>query len=88
MVQKMTIGEAVEKGIVDNETLGYFLVRDYQFLIRVGVKPELIRFRQHLENEKAHYASDCWDAEIKSSYVRLFLHFATKLFSLIFNTLS
>ena len=65
----MTIGEAVEKGVVNNQTLGYFLVRDFIFLTRAGVKPEFIRFRQHLANEMAHYASDCWDAEIKSSYV-------------------
>ncbi|KAK6127902.1 hypothetical protein DH2020_038331 [Rehmannia glutinosa] len=26
------------------------------------------RFRQHLANEMAHYAADCWDAEIESSY--------------------
>jgi glycyl-tRNA synthetase len=64
----MTIGDAVAKGVVNNETLGYFLVRDFIFLTRAGVKPDCIRFRQHLKNEKAHYASDCWDAEIKSSY--------------------
>lgn len=68
VIQKMTIGEAVEKGVVNNQTLGYFLVRDFIFLTRAGVKPEFIRFRQHLANEMAHYASDCWDAEIKSSY--------------------
>jgi len=68
VVRKMAIGDAVAQGVVNNETLGYFLVRDFIFLTRAGVKPECIRFRQHLANEKAHYASDCWDAEIKSSY--------------------
>jgi len=64
----MTIGEAVEKKIVDNQTLGYFLVRCQTFLLRVGVLPHKLRFRQHLENEMAHYACDCWDAEIETSY--------------------
>lgn len=64
----MTIGEAVEKGIVNNQTLGYFLARCQLFLHRVGIKPEKLRFRQHLENEMAHYACDCWDAEIETSY--------------------
>jgi glycyl-tRNA synthetase (class II) len=27
-----------------------------------------LRFRQHLPNEMAHYAADCWDAEIECSY--------------------
>ena len=30
--------------------------------------PKRLRFRQHLKTEMAHYASDCWDLEIKSSY--------------------
>lgn len=67
-VRMMAIGEAVANHIVDNETLGYFLVKDYQFLVKVGIKPEKIRFRQHLPNEMAHYASDCWDVEILTSY--------------------
>lgn len=29
---------------------------------------EYIRFRQHLPTEMAHYACDCWDAEIFGSY--------------------
>ena len=27
-----------------------------------------LRFRQHMSNEMAHYASDCWDAELETSY--------------------
>lgn len=64
----MTIGDAVSQGIVNNQTLGYFLARCQLFLHRVGIKAEKLRFRQHLENEMAHYATDCWDAEIETSY--------------------
>ncbi|CEG68654.1 Glycine--tRNA ligase 1, mitochondrial [Rhizopus azygosporus] len=64
----MTIGEAVEKKIVDNETLGYFMARIYLFLEKIGIKRDRLRFRQHMDNEMAHYACDCWDAEIKTSY--------------------
>ncbi|KAJ3477356.1 hypothetical protein NLI96_g10514 [Meripilus lineatus] len=67
-VARMTIGEAVEKGIVANETLGYFIARIYLFLIKIGIDPSRLRFRQHMANEMAHYATDCWDAEIQSSY--------------------
>nr|CDJ87012.1 WHEP-TRS and Aminoacyl-tRNA synthetase and Anticodon-binding domain containing protein [Haemonchus contortus] len=64
----MTIGEAVEKGIVANETLGYYMARTHMYLVKVGVDPRRLRFRQHLGNEMAHYAQDCWDAEILTSY--------------------
>ncbi|CAH8620696.1 unnamed protein product [Dicrocoelium dendriticum] len=64
----MTIGQAVDEGTVANETLGYFMARIHSFLLVVGVNPGRLRFRQHLSNEMAHYASDCWDAECHTSY--------------------
>ncbi|CAN7127237.1 unnamed protein product [Brassica rapa subsp. narinosa] len=66
--KKLCLGEAVAKGTVNNETLGYFIGRVYLFLTRLGIDKERLRFRQHLANEMAHYAADCWDAEIESSY--------------------
>ncbi|OWM76277.1 hypothetical protein CDL15_Pgr009923 [Punica granatum] len=65
---KMCLGEAVSKGTVNNETLGYFIGRVYLFLTHLGIDKERLRFRQHLANEMAHYAADCWDAEIECSY--------------------
>jgi glycyl-tRNA synthetase len=66
-VTQMSIGEAVDRHIVANETLGYFIARIYQFLIKIGIDPARLRFRQHMDNEMAHYATDCWDAEIENS---------------------
>ncbi|KAJ6961930.1 hypothetical protein NC652_000785 [Populus alba x Populus x berolinensis] len=66
--KKIRLGEAVSKGIVNNETLGYFIGRVYLFLTHLGIDKDRLRFRQHLANEMAHYAADCWDAEIESSY--------------------
>ncbi|KAJ6712919.1 GLYCINE--TRNA LIGASE 1 MITOCHONDRIAL [Salix purpurea] len=66
--KKTCLGEAVSKGIVNNETLGYFIGRVYLFLTCLGIDKDRLRFRQHLANEMAHYAADCWDAEIESSY--------------------
>ncbi|RJE26042.1 Glycyl-tRNA synthetase [Aspergillus sclerotialis] len=65
---KMTLGKAVESGLVDNETLGYFLARIQLFLLKLGVDQNKLRFRQHMLNEMAHYAADCWDAELQTSY--------------------
>lgn len=67
-VKKMAIGEAVETGLVDSESLGYFIARIHLFLKRLGVNQEKVRFRQHMANEMAHYAADCWDAELLTSY--------------------
>jgi glycyl-tRNA synthetase len=66
--QSLTIGQAVESKLIDNETLGYFLGRVMLFLVKLGVDRSKVRFRQHLANEMAHYACDCWDAELLTSY--------------------
>lgn len=61
-------GEAVKQGIVMNETLAYYMARTQLFLLKIGIKSDRLRFRQHLSTEMAHYAQDCWDAEILMSY--------------------
>jgi len=66
--KQWTIGEAVSTGLVANETIGYFMARIQQFLLKVGVDGGRLRFRQHMGNEMAHYARDCWDAELLTSY--------------------
>jgi glycyl-tRNA synthetase len=60
-ITDMTLAEAVEKGVISNEILAYFMDRTYKFFQIVGIPKEAIRFRQHLSNEMAHYACDCWD---------------------------
>lgn len=57
---RMQLKDAVEKKLINNQTLGYFIGRIHQFLIKIGIDGEKLRFRQHMSNEMAHYASDCW----------------------------
>ncbi|CDS42067.1 glycyl tRNA synthetase [Echinococcus multilocularis] len=66
--QEVPLKDAVARGIIANETLGYFMARIFLFLYMVGVKPDRCRFRQHMKNEMAHYARDCWDAECLTTY--------------------
>ncbi|CAF0851964.1 unnamed protein product [Adineta ricciae] len=66
--QVVRLGDAVNSKLINNETLGYFIGRIYQFMTKVGVDKRKLRFRQHMSNEMAHYACDCWDAECKTSY--------------------
>lgn len=36
----------------------------YQLFIKLDLKPDNVRLRQHLDNEKAFYALDAWDVEV------------------------
>ncbi|MDR0524229.1 MAG: glycine--tRNA ligase [Candidatus Methanoplasma sp.] len=65
---RMTVGEAVEKGVIANRVLAYFIHLTKRLLVRLGIDEGRLRFRQHLSDEMAHYAADCWDAEILLSY--------------------
>lgn len=60
----MTVKEAVDNGIIAHEFLAYQVALVNHFLQRVGIAPDKLRFRQHRKDEMAHYAIDCWDAEI------------------------
>ncbi|MCD1294542.1 glycine--tRNA ligase [Methanocella sp. CWC-04] len=62
--KKMTVGEAVANGTIANQYLAYYVALTHQFLVSVGIDENRLRFRQHLKNERAHYATDCWDAEV------------------------
>lgn len=64
----MRLGDAVAGGMIANETLAYFIGRTWLFFLKIGINPERMRFRQHLQHEMAHYAEDCWDAEVETSY--------------------
>ena len=64
----ITAGEAVATGLINNETLAYFMARTQLYMEKIGMNPEKLRFRQHLTTEMAHYAADCWDLEIETSY--------------------
>ena len=62
-VRLMTVGRAVRSGLICNQIMGYFLAKLQEFAEGVGLDPTRIRFRQHLPNEMAHYALQCWDLE-------------------------
>jgi glycyl-tRNA synthetase len=80
----ITIEEAVEQKLIDNQTLAYFVARTYQFMLKIGINADGIRARQHLKTEMAHYATDCWDIEIETSYgwVEIVGHADRKCFDL------
>tara|TARA_B000000437_G_scaffold16662_2_gene12308 strand:- start:6252 stop:8000 length:1749 start_codon:yes stop_codon:yes gene_type:complete len=65
---RISFRDALDRGIVRHPTVASFLVRTYDFLVKIGIDGDKIRFRQHAGSEMAHYASDCWDCEILGEY--------------------
>jgi glycyl-tRNA synthetase len=64
---RLTMKEAVGRGLVANEYVAYYIALTHEILVTIGVDPARLRFRQHLTTERAHYAADCWDAEVLSA---------------------
>jgi glycyl-tRNA synthetase len=60
---KLSVKDAVEKGLIKQQFMGYHIAQIQLFLLEIGFSQEKIRFRQHKKDEIAHYAIDCWDAE-------------------------
>ncbi len=52
----------LSKYIEDHIILKY-IISLYQLAKQIGLNMNLIRFRQHKHDERAHYAKDCWDLE-------------------------
>jgi glycyl-tRNA synthetase len=65
---QMTLGNALKQKIIDNQSIAYFMGRIYKYALAIGLDPVRCRFRQHLDNEMAHYAKDCWDLEVQCSF--------------------
>jgi len=62
----LQVEKAVEKSVINNQALAYYMFLTQEFLFSAGIDPKKFRFRKHAENELAHYATECWDAEIYS----------------------
>lgn len=63
---KISVADAVKKKIINNQALAYYMYLTQDFLFTAGVDPKKFRFRKHAANELAHYAAECWDAELQS----------------------
>lgn len=66
--RKMSIGEMLKENIIGNEALAYYMAITKRFLLSIGIDEGKIRFRQHLPTEMAHYANECWDAEVLTTF--------------------
>lgn len=66
--EKTSLSNAVKQKIIANEFFAYYIGLTQKFLIECGINKEKLRFRQHEKTEMAHYAEDCWDAEVLLSF--------------------
>ncbi|MFX1417718.1 MAG: glycine--tRNA ligase [Promethearchaeota archaeon] len=64
--QIISLENAINKKILKKPAFAYCLYISYYLTKILGIPGELVRFRQHSLNERAHYADDAWDLEIKT----------------------
>lgn len=60
---ELTLSELRSKNILTDDAMIYFITLCGGILESCGIAKEKLRFRQHEDNERAHYSKDSWDAE-------------------------
>lgn len=63
---KLSLEKAVKTKVINNQALAYYMYITQEFLLIAGIDPKKFRFRKHAPDELAHYATECWDAELYS----------------------
>ncbi len=63
--KRMKVRELVENKIIKTRWHAYWLAEMYKWFLDYGVSPERLRVRQHLPEERSHYALDTWDIEYR-----------------------
>jgi len=62
-LSRMKFKDALKKGIIKTDWHAYWLEQEFIWFTSLGAKPENFRIRQHMSDEKSHYAIDTWDLE-------------------------
>lgn len=61
--KKMKFKEALKKKIIKTNWHAYWLEQEFLWFTNLGANPNKFRIRQHVSDEKSHYALDTWDLE-------------------------
>jgi glycyl-tRNA synthetase len=64
-VKLTTIEQALKKKFIKSQAYSWCLYIAYMQFVNFGIPKERIRLRQHHPDEKAFYADDAWDIELK-----------------------
>ncbi len=61
----MTLADAIEQKVFKNRAYAFTVWLAYKVYLNAGIDPARIRLRQHALDERAFYADDAWDIEVK-----------------------
>ena len=61
--EKMSFNEAHKRGIIKTDWHAYWLEQMFLWFKNLGANTDKFRVRQHVSDEKSHYAVDTWDLE-------------------------
>jgi glycyl-tRNA synthetase len=64
-VQPQSLADAMTGGLLKNQAYAWSIYLAYTLFIEMGIPSDRIRLRQHNLDERAFYADDAWDIEIK-----------------------
>lgn len=64
-VEDISLEDALKHKHVKSKAYAWCLHLAYTQFLNMGIPKDRIRIRQHLDNERAFYADDAWDIEIK-----------------------
>ncbi|MHA1672745.1 MAG: glycine--tRNA ligase [Promethearchaeota archaeon] len=65
-LRTISLQEAIDQKILQKPAYAWLLYLAYDIVKGLDIPVENVRLRQHKDDEKAHYAHDAWDLEIKS----------------------
>lgn len=65
--EELSLAAALDAGHLKNKAYAYALYLAYKLFVNMGIPKENIRLRQHLKDERAFYADDAWDVEVKTN---------------------
>lgn len=63
--ETLTVAEALERGSMKNPAYAYTVWLAHELFTSAGIPADRIRLRQHTMDERAFYADDAWDIEVK-----------------------
>lgn len=64
-VNEISVEDALKKNFIKSQAYGWCIYLAYSLYKKFGIPKERIRLRQHFPDEKAFYADDAWDVEVK-----------------------
>jgi glycyl-tRNA synthetase len=66
--REMDAGELVAEGVAANQIMAYFLAREWEFYVRIGIDAKRMAFRVLGAGEIPHYSKGNIDMEVETSY--------------------